>query len=535
MKSNIYFEPPSRLQLLDKLKHLVRFSDFLLLVSGDTGAGKSTLLAQLLPEKSDTTLFCCLVKPEAELSPQQLLQSLIVQLPAHESADSFSDQVKVLHQQLQSMSATGQKCLILVDDAEFLSDEAFQLVMNLHAAGAQVLLVAEPSYVDRVLATNVVKSMEGRVHHVEISGMTVAEADEYLQICHPALASLPEKKKAELIELSEGMPGRIERLLAGGKIASKAPAKSAFPLPPVHMLGIGVVLAGILGVSLWQFMPEEPEVESVVAVEDRVSVPLIVPATDVEASQLPVEPETADQVAVDKPVLVARQSLSDRLKAQEEKLKPQMQSDSKPAVEPKTADTTELSPAVSTESVDPVTENKAAQAEVVKVEAPAQAVSKPMPASELESDLRKVVEGKTELKPTLSVDPEVKPAATAIAPKVKEPVIVQKESVKPTKVGLSVNEQSLLTWADKGYTLQMLGARSKDSAIGFIKAQVNPNEFYYFSTNYKGKPWHVVVYGQYTNRDIANAAIRKLPKKLQNLKPWARSIQGVKIDIRNKK
>jgi len=534
MKSNIYFEPPSRLQLLDKLKHLVRFSDFLLLVSGDTGAGKSTLLAQLLPEKSDTTLFCCLVKPEAELSPQQLLQSLIAQLPAHESADGFSDQVKVLHQQLQSMSATGQKCLILVDDAEFLSDEAFQLVMNLHAAGAQVLLVAEPTYVDRVLATNVVKGMEGRVHHVEISGMTVAEADEYLQICHPALASLPEKKKAELIELSEGMPGRIERLLAGGKIASKAPAKSAFPLPPVHMLGIGVVLAGILGISLWQFMPEEPEVDSIVAVEDRVSVPLVVPATDGEASQLPVEQGTADKVAVE-PVLVARQSLSDRLKAQEEKLKPQMQSDTKSAVEPTTDDTTELSPAVLTESVGPVIENKAAQAEATKVEAPAQAVSKPMHASELENDLRKVVEGKTELKPALSVEPEVKPAATAIAPKVKEPVIVQKESVKPAKVGLSANEQSLLTWADKGYTLQMLGARSKDSAVGFIKAQVNPNEFYYFSTNYKGKPWHVVVYGQYTNRDIANAAIRKLPKKLQNLKPWARSIQGVKIDIRNKK
>ncbi|WP_415893197.1 SPOR domain-containing protein [Neptuniibacter sp. PT8_73] len=520
MKSNIYFEPPSRLQLLDKLKHLVRFSDFLLLVSGDRGAGKSTLLDQLHPEKGDTTLCSCFIKPEAELSQQKLLASLISQLPSHDATGTgFADQLKVFHLQLKALSSAGQKCLILIDDAEYLSNEAFELLMNLHAAGAQLILMSEPSYAEAVLDTDLVKAMEGRVHHVAIEGMSDEEAAEYLQICHPALTSLPEKKKADLISLSGGMPGRIETLLAGGKITVPPRKKTAFPLPPIHMMGIGIVLVGIVGVSLWKFMPEEPAIDQQVAVEERVSVPLVVPASAEQAEAIKVEnvhenkaahPEnTAEEIAP------AREELSARLKEQEDKLN----SATQPTV------VVPLSPSVSDTKPKPVIEvEKSTQVEVVSVPAVSTPEVSKVDAAQLEKDLREVVQASGETQPSVS------PAIPKVKSQEKKPKV---ETIAAK--GLSQSEKALMGWPDKGYTLQMLGARSEESALGFIKSQQKPSDFYHFSTIYKGLPWHVVVHGRFANRDVANAAIRKLPKELQNVKPWARSIQGVKIDIKSKK
>ncbi|WP_415899905.1 SPOR domain-containing protein [Neptuniibacter sp. QD48_11] len=519
MKSNIYFEPPSRLQLLDKLKHLVRFSDFLLLVSGERGAGKSTLLDQLHPEKGDTTLCSCFITPEAELSQQKLLASLISQLPSHDAAGTgFADQLKVFHLQLKALSSAGQKCLILIDDAEYLSNEAFELLMNLHAAGAQLLLMSEPSYAEAVLDTDLVKAMEGRVHHVAIEGMSDEEAAEYLQICHPALTSLPEKKKADLISLSGGMPGRIETLLAGGKITVPPRKKTAFPLPPIHMMGIAVVLLGIVGVSLWKFMPEEPDIDQQVAVEERVTVPLVVPAAVEQPEAIKIESGRTEK-AVQPDMLLeknpsVREELSARLKEQEDKLN----SVAKPA--PVVTDPPSIADAKPRQAV----KVEPPQTEVVSVPAvSAPAVSK-VDTAQLEKDLREVVKASGETQPSVS------PAISKVKSQEKKP----KEEAVASK-GLSQSEQALMGWPDKGYTLQMLGARSEESALGFIKSQQKPSDFYHFSTIYKGLPWHVVVHGKFANRDIANAAIRKLPKELQNVKPWARSIQGVKIDIKSKK
>ncbi len=95
-------------------------------------------------------------------------------------------------------------------------------------------------------------------------------------------------------------------------------------------------------------------------------------------------------------------------------------------------------------------------------------------------------------------------------------------------------EPELLNWPDRGYTLQMLGAREEKSVKAFLDAQAQPERFYYFSTIFKGKPWHVVVYGQYADRNSALNAVSGLPAALQKLRPWARSIAGVKADIKKK-
>lgn len=538
MKKNIYFEPPSRLQLLDKLKHFVRFSDFLLLVSGERGAGKSILLSQLQPDASDSTLCFCLVRPEAEISEQQLLAHLMQQFPIHENVgSSYAEQLNLFHLQLKSLESTGQKCLIAIDDAELLSDGALALLLNLHVADAQVLLVSENNFASSLLKMDAVKHMEGRVHHLVIEGMAAEETAEYIELCHPALATLPEKKKLELIQLSSGMPGRIETLLAGGKIApsTSSRGKRAFPLPALHMAGIATLLIAIVGVSLWQFIPEEEALPvDVVVLEDRVSLPLSVDTDNeresfkgkgAEPGIVPVDVVDGADNIIDKKddtaSDLAKSDLEKRLLEQEEKLSLVRASAEKRSASLET-ELREVIQSAPVNSSGVVVEQKviADSVPVVKPNSSEVVVEQPPSVAVSKADLSP--------KPTINSKPAISSKPT-VSSKSSIKEIVQVTKAKNT------SEDLLLSWPATGYTLQMSGARSKESALGFIAAQPNSSDFYHFETVYKGLPWHVVVYGRYANRDIANASIRKLPKNLQKVKPWARSVQGVQIDIRKKK
>lgn len=513
MKNNIFFEPPSRLQVLDKLKHMVRFSDFLLLVSGEKGAGKSTLVEQLKPDLNDTTLCCCLVRSDTGLEQEQLLDQLLAQLPSHDRLGSeYADRLKAFYLQLKALKAAGQKCLIIVDDAENLSSSALELLLNLHQAdstaeSAQLLLLINSGFADKLLASKSVKLLEGRVHHLILDRMSDDETREYLSLCHPAADALPSKKLSQLLQLSEGLPGRVDKLLAGEKVSAQSSKTGAraFPLPAAHVGGIGLILIGILAVSLWQFFPEESDEQNVVG--ETVSVPLPVPvgkAQEEKVEVIPVTTSASDNQALakspssstEKKPSIAKQELESSLAQQEKKIE-----EKKPDLE--------------------------------KVEKQDQ-------VARIADELREVVaeNAKEAVESNVEKAAEAPPSVKVVKQEKVEPKIVKKEppkvAVKAPVSKYSSSEQTILGWKASGYTLQMLGARSQKSAENFIAQQKDSAQFYYFSTIYKGAPWHVVIYGEFANRDIANSAIKKLPEKLRKMRPWARSVRGVQIDIKKK-
>ena len=96
-----------------------------------------------------------------------------------------------------------------------------------------------------------------------------------------------------------------------------------------------------------------------------------------------------------------------------------------------------------------------------------------------------------------------------------------------------LSRQSLAAWPVTGYTLQLLGARSENRVLKFLKSAPNAENIRYFQTTLKNKPWIVVVYGQYATRTAANAAKKQLPAKLKQLNPWVKSIKSVQNDINN--
>jgi len=117
------------------------------------------------------------------------------------------------------------------------------------------------------------------------------------------------------------------------------------------------------------------------------------------------------------------------------------------------------------------------------------------------------------------------------APQVKEASLVQAVISDARVRSFSVDEQTLLSWKETDYTLQLLGVSTERAAVGYILAQPNRDELLMFRTLRQGKDWFVVVAGRFSDSASAKAAIENLPTH-QAKDVWVRSLGGIQADIR---
>lgn len=575
MSQNFYFEPPSRIQLVDKMAHLLRYSDFLIVIAGPKGSGKSSVSKRLALVTKTSDISQILVTLEGETGAMSLALQC-AKLVSDDYAEGM-DPLTILHEKSRSLHDVGQHLLILIDNAEWLNDEAIELLAGLLVSGVgkpKVVLSGEESLVNRLHSLSLYELLEGRLHLETLQPFSEDEAKEFLALRFSSQQTLSKRELKSIYESSNGYPGRITSaasdIYRSGKITSKS--SRFFPLPMPHMVGIGIVLLGVLLVSAWQASQDtnlavEPQI-----VAGRVSVPLNVSVKD---------PSVADDS------ITQMQSELSKLLAEQEKLLKQETALLK--TPPIIKENTLKTPAVAEPKSIPVTtiiekakeqigESSLVEKEVkpskklietrvspvvVKALAPAVVDSKPVNAPVA---AKPVVIAKQSVvsKPAVVVAPNVVVPKPDIAPVkvVPQPTVIVSEkgtaapkSVTPKSVASEVvysgkgnksstvpkastakwlKEEQLLSWPSSGYTLQVLGARSQSSVVQFMESLDSRDRLYYFTTVFKKAPWHVVVYGQYANRAAANRAVSSLPQELKKLKPWARSIKGVQQDIKKK-
>ncbi len=129
--------------------------------------------------------------------------------------------------------------------------------------------------------------------------------------------------------------------------------------------------------------------------------------------------------------------------------------------------------------------------------------------------------------PTTSDNTQVDAQATA--PTTKKP----EHHHRAAATDISASEHDLLQM--HGYTLQILGAR--DAAVlqqVMHKIGLSKDNAYEFRTHFANKPWYVLVYGNYASSQQAKAAIKKLPKSAQQLRPWIRPLSSVHSAIKQR-
>jgi DamX protein len=126
------------------------------------------------------------------------------------------------------------------------------------------------------------------------------------------------------------------------------------------------------------------------------------------------------------------------------------------------------------------------------------------------------------------------------------PVVAPKVAVKPiVKPAVAVAKAPAPTAAPKvgaasagwygaqpasHYVVQVLVASVEANAQAFVRQQ--GAEYHYFKRQLQGKPNYVVTYGNFATRAAAQAAVSKLPAKIQASKPWPRTIASVQQEIK---
>ncbi len=93
------------------------------------------------------------------------------------------------------------------------------------------------------------------------------------------------------------------------------------------------------------------------------------------------------------------------------------------------------------------------------------------------------------------------------------------------------DERVLLSWRSSEYTLQLLGASSRDSVESYISSQPNADELLVFESRRNGKPWFAVVVGRYDSTSAARSAISELPSAQREAGPWPRSLAEIQEEI----
>jgi septal ring-binding cell division protein DamX/type II secretory pathway predicted ATPase ExeA len=117
-------------------------------------------------------------------------------------------------------------------------------------------------------------------------------------------------------------------------------------------------------------------------------------------------------------------------------------------------------------------------------------------------------------------------------PVAKQPAVV-KEKVKEEDIH---REKWLLSQNPSYYTIQIVGVRSEETLLNFIKEHklAGKGKLAYYRTTYKGEVWFPLLYGVYATKKEALAAIKELPPKIQASTPWLRRMSAVQSDTRKR-
>ncbi len=286
-------------------------------LTGEVGTGKTTLVRTLLGKLPDEVDIALILNPQLTVLEflQLICQELAVTLP--EDKDSTMALVEALNRYLLDAHSRGRRTILMVDEAQNLSDEVLEqlrLLTNLETSKQkllQIILIGQPE-LREVLAQNNLRQLAQRVtgrYHLEPLSRkeAVHYIDHRLKVAGGVGEIFDDRAKRDVHRLARGIPRVMnvicDRALLGAygqesrKVNSKLVKRAAIEVSgqsssPTMLKWAAAILAGaalaIIGMGL---LPLEEESEGVplemIAEQSEaiVAVPAVVPGTVAETPE----------------------------------------------------------------------------------------------------------------------------------------------------------------------------------------------------------------------------------------------------------
>lgn len=542
IEESLFFPAQQQHQVIELITHLCRYSNLMLTITGPQGAGK-TLVKRRILDGLDSGVQICDLNTDTVTQPQAFLGVLssVLNLGLPTGAD-LNQYLTRLKDSFALMHREGQACLIVIDDAQKLSSETLELLLILlsdddELCRPHVLMLGENQLLDTLNSSRLKDRFIAIGHHLPLEPMNTSEARNYLDYrleAANAAGMLNEEQKADILRSGGGVPGQINRManlalsdpdslkkVAGitAQTASTAYSQTAAPdfEIPLSTADINDEPEGLAA---------EPKAQKGKSAKKKSS-----------SARIPVW-HLAALAVVSAMLIIAFLYQDDLINSGQEA----------------PVEVAENTPLTDLNRLDRPADETLAESESLQQTEDGEAITiiKPVFPQEdnrTEEEKRQADASLLESDNTASAAPEsvpeptpVKPAEAKPEPTEQKPVVVAEskpEKPAPAKTVSKSNspykqEDTLLKLNKSQYTLQLLGTQIENNAIKFIGGLSSKKNVRYFETVYKGKPWFVVIYGEYKDRDSAIASIPKLAAELQARKPWARSIASVQADIRKK-
>lgn len=518
LTENTFLNSPELDKIIENLRHQVQFSELLLIIEGPFGSGKTSLFRHLTRSEIETTKLLP-IQAEATDTLVQIQQKMSFHLQELGNAS-------YLDENLKSLQSFDQIPLVIIDNTHVLSDTTIQELFRYkdqlkqdQNVNLKLILFASDGIANTLQKITSLQENKMYVQRMPIYSSKLASDFIFhkLRIAGYSGESLLSEKDYQLADKkSDGTALNLMYHIA--KIIEANVAKKLKPPMPLWVKGL-VGLAAVIIIStatsiyLGLFDTKQIVTEIDQTTEPFSSIEAAPPGIEIEdnipasAESDETAPETIDSSMNEtKPAIVEDEP------------------EQSVAIENTAEETNSLEDNISISTLTPeqqvvASEPLSPSPEPALDETPATTETPVIKPQAIEAVTAKTTEKK--------VPPVIKTVTTSQpSPQETNPALMQLN-----KMGMQ-DADWLLTQKNSDWTLQLLGARDPETLLTFAQQHKLSNEAAWYKTWLKQQPYYVIVYGHFSSRDNARAAIAKLPEKLRTNRPWVKSMKSVKDAIK---
>ena len=570
-EEQFYYKTPELTHRYELIQHLLEYSNHLILVQGEKDTGKTSLFQQLTtPDES--SLLMIKLEASAHTNQSDILNAMVADMHATtDSFDPWGTSIEDFHNWLGRCHSKQQIPALLIDDIDLLDDELLdfiftELCVPHEDTALHVCLFCEPSFLDLARKKGLEENESQSLHIIEMPNFNEKQTAQYLNHKFPDsesdLSVFDEKTVKQIHRISHGMPGRINVLAEQylndpakeqpeEKVEEASPEKTgtkpnrAIIVVVVLLVILSAVMAYILNMSDLTLTDDEtataeiaielpkpeptpveepPAAEEVtLTVEDEPTLPddSVEVTTNVESNIQEQPPalevmttieEAETTIEVIEPAGLAPAPVQDIADVDAASVNETDTDDALDTIADVDIEAAQLTTIDETPGVDSNADSTVDN----EVESDAPAITEIPVATDL------LITGieKENAETTAAVEQEVVPVAEQTP-----------EPQQPNEI--SDNGQQTIDWLlqqdENKYVLQLIGAYEQPTIDAYVSSVPElASAMISFTTTNDGKPWFVVVFGLYENRQQAVKAIDDLPQKARATSPWPRPVKSIK-------